>query len=313
MEDKEVFDGNWLKDLPEDPKKMTFPGRYSHADRVISEMVGTTGNKVRVLDYGSGLLNHGSPTAVDLAKSLKAHGNQVEMVAYDIHQPENFSPADQDIEYKTRLERSDTQFDIVRMFHVAEHVRDEMKLREIREDITKRLREGGFFLTTQYFYEEVGRDAHGSRVKPAGQAIKIMQKVNGELKAIALLPDANLGWNPGQQDMWGGKSLDDYHQFRQQVLAGQASLDTVPRYPEFNLVINNLTDSGWDEQHHAGFMQSLSAYDVFTTDVLNKDESLTQLSEEGQHMLDIMSKDKQQAAHYFANPKKSFVDRLLRR
>jgi hypothetical protein len=292
---------NFLNELPDDPSRITFSGRYPQADKALSELMTeklAKGEKFKILDFASGILLHGSPTATDLADEIQSKGGKPFIVAVDNYQPEGFTPNDPRIEYSTEIPPRENNFDSVRMFHLHEHV-DYLEYEKIKKSIIEKLREGGFFITTQYFTETYGlRDTYGGeKHKSFGQIIKILQKREGELKLVSLIPDSNLGY---QFNMLTLLDKNNYSKFREEVMAGKTQLDRSPMINEFNVIINRLLNCGdvekIDEGLTGGEMLNFSRDENYRFDVSSSDS--------GREYLEKLEQRKVEAKKYFDHPKR---------
>jgi hypothetical protein len=196
-------------ELPEHPSRMTFRGRYKHVDSALVKLLGTDTlkkfGKVNFLDYAGGVLHFGSPTVHDLIDLLKGIEVKVNATVVDKFIPDNLVPNYSEVKYLLPQERPLTEkYDLVRLLRLIEHIsKDEYN--EIRESLIPQIREGGIFITSQilYYFKDFGE-----REMRQSPIIKIMQKQDGVLVPISILPDTVV---PFVTD------LDTYAVFRQDV------------------------------------------------------------------------------------------------
>jgi len=212
------------RELPEDPSKMTFRGRYDALDRKTFELAGLDrapkDRPVRILDFAGGVMAFGSPTAHDLVDKVEASDHKAEVDVVDTSIPDELKPNYPEVQYHPSMDDVDGEFDIVRMLHLVEHVRKE-EYDRIREQLVNRVREGGLFIATQYFDKKFSRDPERSS-GPLPATHKIMQKREGKLVPIELFPDSP----PPGPDHQHENFLEAYKQFREDVRVGKATVTT---------------------------------------------------------------------------------------
>lgn len=293
---------NWLAELPDNPSRITFPGRYMHVDKVLSELIAeklSRGEQLKVLDFASGFLVHGSPIATDLADEIQNNGGKPLIMAVDNYLPEGFSPNDPRIKYSKEITQKEDNLDVVRLFHLKEHIAWE-EYQNIKKLVIENLREGGFFITTQYFEEIYGlRDTYGGdKTREFGTMIKIMQKREGRLFLVELVPDAGTGYNFNSLEASDPKN---YLEFRKKVASGMTQLDGGTKIELFNMLISRLVNGA-----------NVNKIDSWLSDV----ESLTfvrdnyntkTLSDDGVKYLEVLEQRKAEAKSYFEHPKKKTI------
>lgn len=225
------------KELPEDPQKMTYRGRYEHLDKKMTDLIclkELPKNKtVRFLDFAGGVLSFGSPTAHDIVDEFKESGHQADVSVVDTNIPEEFNPNHSEAHYLKSLEESEGEFDVVRVLHLLEHV-EEDEYKEIRKKLIKKLKVGGLFISTQGLsrYHQSSDDIY--KLDPV---IKIMQKRKTKfgqsvLVPIALLPDSIVPWNEGD--------LSEYIKLREEVRKGEKTIPKALDEEGFKKVLRHL-------------------------------------------------------------------------
>lgn len=219
------------RELPEDPSKMTYRGRYENLDIETLQLIGLEempkDKELRFLDFAGGVLPFGSPTAHDLIDRIESAGHKVDITVVDKFIPEDFHPDYKEVRYSQSLGETKKRFDVVRVLNLVEHL-SKMKYEEIRKQLVKRLRVGGLFISTQglqYYYQ--GNDD----IFLLPPIIKIMQKRTDKLGRsvmvpIGLLPEPVVAWTASSA--WGRKGHDEilleYSKFRNDVKEGREKI-----------------------------------------------------------------------------------------
>src|SRR5260221_8945235 len=89
--------------LPEDPSRLTFRGRYDHLDAYVAASILDKipkGARIRILEFGGGVLPSGSPTTHDLYETI-LHSEHIPVATVvDNYIPSNLSPIYPDIDYR---------------------------------------------------------------------------------------------------------------------------------------------------------------------------------------------------------------------
>lgn len=226
-----------IKELPENPKRMTYRGRYEHLDKEMMDLVDLKelpkDKTVRFLDFAGGVLSFGSPTAHDIVDKFKESGHQTDISVVDTDIPKEFNPSHPEVHYLKSLEESEGKFDVIRVLHLVEHIKED-EYKEIRKKLIKKLKVGGLFISTQGLarYHQSSEDIF--RLDPV---IKIMQKRKTKfgqstLVPIALLPDPIVPWNEGD--------LSEYTKFREEVRRGEKTIPKVLDEEGFKKVLRHL-------------------------------------------------------------------------
>lgn len=187
---------NWNK-LPEESRRMTFHGRYDLQDRYLLKMLDVDSypkdRDISVLDFAGGILSSGSPTAEDLYSKIRSSDHNAVIHVVDSYFPKRLKPDIKEVKYLKSLEADpQKEFDIVRVLRLVEHISGK-EYEQIREKLIERIREGGIFIATQKL-GYLRRDSYGGldKRKLKSPVIKIMQKRNGIMIPIALLPDSQV-------------------------------------------------------------------------------------------------------------------------
>lgn len=221
---KKTHASEW-RALPEDPRNLTFRGRYEQLDRFLlhnllhlDKIKGS--REIRVLDFAGGVLEFGSPTAHDLYDAIQSSGHNPEITVVDKNIPQDLTPSYPTIKYSEELPSGRGKFNIVRMLRFEEHV-DYASYEDARKGVIELLREGGIFITTQ----PVGywkRDSYDEVLITGSPVIKIMQKRKGELVPLRIFPDTLVPnyYNPFMHD----NRNEEYEKFKQKVKTGEEEI-----------------------------------------------------------------------------------------
>jgi hypothetical protein len=220
--------------LPEHPFNQTFRGRYEYLDTQMLDLIGVeklpSGTEINVLDFAGGVLPFGSPTAHDLFDAIQGIGLKPKITVVDKNIPANLEPNYPEIKYKNSIDDVKGDLDIVRILHLAEYIGETISQEEydeIHRKLSSQLREGGLMITSQRLFW-INERTDGNQ-RPFPPVIKIMQKRNGILMPIALIPDSlvvynykSLGANydPKNPDL----DMTLYLDFRESVLNGTAEI-----------------------------------------------------------------------------------------
>lgn len=210
--------------LPDHPLMITFRGRYSHADKKLAELLKLDehrGASIRVLDVGCGVLTFGSPTMHDIYEMFVGHGIKPTMVGVDTKLPPDLKPFYPAIRYKTSLTSLRGIFDIVRMFHLVEHMSGG-DYNALRSKALSHLRHGGMFMTTQKLEYYSQRKDDWYLLNPT---IKMAQKTASGIEAIELLPEVLLpDWVRGNFFMGEESIVREYSEHRTAVADGREKI-----------------------------------------------------------------------------------------
>jgi hypothetical protein len=245
--------------LPENPSRMTFRGRYAHVEKFLADTIFShipQGTQIRVLDFGAGVLETGSPTDHDTHDMLTSCGHTPHIIAVDPFMPESLHPLYLDILYTKSLPEDDTPVHIVKLLHVQEHLGSTL-YQSIRSELLKRLTDGGLFITTNSFYRSRW-DLYGEDHLQLPTLLKVLQKRGEQCIPLALLPDCmipygfsswGLSMDPEENKQERQTYLSGYEQFRQEVLRGEIELPVELKMYEYGRIVSKVEGGSlpeWD-------------------------------------------------------------------
>lgn len=313
------------KELPNDPEKMTFRGRYEHVDRKILDLIGiqdlNKGETIRVLDFAGGVLNFGSPTAHDLSDKITEAGLKAEIDVVDKFLPPDLKPSYFSVGYHDNLDSAQGTYDIIRSLRVLEWI-DYEEYEKIRVHLLDHLKEGGIFVTNQYVKKiKTYSDFTTSSSAGTPMVIKIMQKREGSLVPIALLPDAIVPQPPGTSGT-SKEYMQKYNEMREKAKKGEIDLagrldeegfqETVEYLKQFKmptldsdqLGVYKFMSSPWEAQAEKGDNSNL----METLDDNSKETALYFRKEKSSVDTKIVSKNRSNN-----QTGRSFIQKILRR
>jgi hypothetical protein len=238
--------------LPENPSRMTFRGRYRHVDRVLQDCLFShipQGTQIRVLDFGAGVLETGSPTDHDTHDMLTSCGLTPHIIAVDPYMPESLHPLYLDILYTKSLPEDDAPVHIVKLLHVREHMRNTSggaeQYNQVRADLLRRLADGGVCISTQDFYR-VRWGMQGEDYIQLPTLLKVVQKRGDTFVTLALLPDCiipysfcswGLPLDPQENRKHRERYLEGYQEYRQAVQNGERTLPIILNIDGYNDIV----------------------------------------------------------------------------
>ena len=234
--------------LPDDPDRMTFRGRYDHVDRAVLDLIHAKDlpqdTQLRVLDFAGGILSFGSPTAHDLEDRIKENGVEAEIDVVDKYIPPDLNPHRPEINYYQSLDSAEGTYDIVRALRLTQFIKiDEYEA--IRKNLVAHLKEGGIFISNQgieFRKYDFDGNYHVPMFAGYNRPIKIMQKRNGVLVPLALLPDTKSPHPPTETDSRAPSRdyLVNYQKWRNDIQSGKAEIVRELHQEGFDLVISEL-------------------------------------------------------------------------
>ena len=267
-------------DMPDDPRLLTYRGRYVHLDEELSKLAGfnslPAGTEVSVLDYAGGVREYGSPTAHDLHERITADGLIPEITVFDTYIPDGLNPAKPDIAYTNKLESvARKEFDIVRMMWLVGHLRGD-EYNRARYQAVSRVRDGGFFVCVQLLVRPGEHPADRTQWASLPAVIKIMQRQGSSLVPVALLP-APLhpwpGWKPRVDELVGyhwQRLIPLYRAWLADVRAGKTPIRREVGSRNFQITLAELS------RYSARALDSEQPSDMLASGVMSKRHEIGQ-------------------------------------
>jgi hypothetical protein len=215
------------REISDQPENMTFRGRYAHLDKRLFDLIGNSEDEskdLRMLDFGGGVLSFGSPTAHDFIDEAKRRGFFASVDVIDKNIPQDFSPKYPQVNYSEGMVSAKGTYDVIRALRVLEWIPPE-EYEKYREELIAHLKEGGLFIANQRrrnVKSTPGGDEY-ERFHSGEMLIKIMQKREGKLVPIDLLPEVKVP-QPDTVSMTPEDYMQNYSRLREDIRSGKINL-----------------------------------------------------------------------------------------